>query len=205
MLRDKWIIDFLLQWRHNWCDGVSNHQPYDFDSTVYTGTDQRKHQSSASLAFVRGIHRSPVKSLHKWPVTRNMFPFDDVIMYEVGCLLPVRSQRRDFIWISNTFHVSPTKLQQFVDSINQIGFIATRYTSKGTVPILVFCNTEWKPLLYQFRMTFNHWCCPRIFFPRNDYEHIDFTFVSYEVLVTEWYRNKADTVSFNHNIMNGFL
>ena len=28
-------------------------------STVYSGTDQRKHQSSASLAFVRGIHRSP--------------------------------------------------------------------------------------------------------------------------------------------------
>ena len=49
-------------------------------STVYSGADQRKHQSSASLAFVRGIHRSPVNSLHKWPVTRKMFPFDDVIM-----------------------------------------------------------------------------------------------------------------------------
>ena len=42
--------------------------------------DQRKHQSSASLAFVRGIHRWPVNSQHKWPVTRKMFPFDDVIM-----------------------------------------------------------------------------------------------------------------------------
>ena len=49
-------------------------------STVYPGADQRKHQSSASLAFVRGIHRSPVNSPHKGPVTRNMFPFDDVIM-----------------------------------------------------------------------------------------------------------------------------
>ena len=38
--------------------------------TVYSGTDQRKHQSSASLAFVRGIHRSPVNSSHKGPVTR---------------------------------------------------------------------------------------------------------------------------------------
>ena len=38
--------------------------------TVYSGTDQRKHQSSASLAFVRGIHRWPVSSPHKWPVTR---------------------------------------------------------------------------------------------------------------------------------------
>ena len=50
-------------------------------STVYSDADQRKHQSSASLAFVRGIHRGPVNSPHKWPVTRKMFPFDDVIMY----------------------------------------------------------------------------------------------------------------------------
>ena len=50
-----------------------------FYSTVYSGGDQRKHQSSASLAFVWGIHRWPVNSPHKWPVTRKMFPFDDVI------------------------------------------------------------------------------------------------------------------------------
>ena len=49
-------------------------------STVYSGIDQSKHQSSASLAFVWGIHRGPVNSPHKWPVTRKMFPFDDVIM-----------------------------------------------------------------------------------------------------------------------------
>ena len=48
--------------------------------TVYSGADQSKHQSSASLAFVRGIHRRPVNSPHKWPITRKMFPFDDVIM-----------------------------------------------------------------------------------------------------------------------------
>ena len=49
-------------------------------STVYPGVDQSKHQSSASLAFVWGIHRRPVNSPHKWPVTRKIFPFDDVIM-----------------------------------------------------------------------------------------------------------------------------
>ena len=49
-------------------------------STVYSDADQRKHQSSASLAFEWGIHRGPVNSPHKWPVTRKMFPFDDVIM-----------------------------------------------------------------------------------------------------------------------------
>ena len=49
-------------------------------STVYSDADQGKHQSSASLALVRGIHRGPVNSPHKWPVTRKIFPFDDVIM-----------------------------------------------------------------------------------------------------------------------------
>ena len=49
-------------------------------STVYSGADQREHQSSTTLAFVRGIHQWPVNSPHKWPVTRKMSPFDDVIM-----------------------------------------------------------------------------------------------------------------------------
>ena len=48
-------------------------------STVYSGWDQRKHQSSTYLAFVRG----PVNSPHKWTVTRKMFPFDDVIMSQI--------------------------------------------------------------------------------------------------------------------------
>ena len=51
-----------------------------FYSTVYSGAHQRKHQSSASLAFAR-IHRWPVNSSHKGPVTRKMFPLDDIIMH----------------------------------------------------------------------------------------------------------------------------
>ena len=47
--------------------------------TVGSGTDQRKHQSAASLAFVRGIHQWPVNFPHQRPVARKMFPFDDII------------------------------------------------------------------------------------------------------------------------------
>ena len=49
-------------------------------STVHSGADERSHQRFASLAFVRGIHRWTVNSPHKGPVTRKMFPFDDVII-----------------------------------------------------------------------------------------------------------------------------
>ena len=52
-----------------------------FTQPFIQGADQKKHQSSASLAFVRGIHRWPVNSPHKGPVTRKMFPFGDVIMH----------------------------------------------------------------------------------------------------------------------------
>ena len=84
-------------------------------STVDSGTDERKHQSSASLAFVRGIHRWPVNSPDKWPVTRKMFPFDDVTMISVAitgplCTEPAKRSRFSFnqsvsvisvVWINN--------------------------------------------------------------------------------------------------------
>ena len=47
--------------------------------SIYSEADLRKHQSSASQAFVRGIHWWSVNSPHKGPVTRKIFPSDDVI------------------------------------------------------------------------------------------------------------------------------
>ena len=81
-----WRIPYFLyiQWRHNERDGVWNNQPQDclLNRLFRPGIQAqvKKHQSSASLAFVRGIRRWPVNSPHKGPVTRKMFPFDDVIM-----------------------------------------------------------------------------------------------------------------------------
>ena len=69
-----------LQWRHKDTMASQITSLTIVYSTVYSGTDQRKHQSSASLAFVQGIRRWPVNSPHKGLVTRKMFPFDDVIM-----------------------------------------------------------------------------------------------------------------------------
>ena len=76
-------------------------------STVQSGADQRKHQSSAPLAFVRGIHRWPVNSLHKWLVTPKMFPFDDVTMLQQ---IEFHIQRTPFqcllhIFVKNTIFI----------------------------------------------------------------------------------------------------
>ena len=69
-------------------------------STIYSGADQRKHQNSASLAFVLGIHRGPVNSPHKEPVMWKMFPFDDVIMicYNTVIFLPNTYNKCQQIW-----------------------------------------------------------------------------------------------------------
>ena len=79
----------VVSWKSIYIENKNNTQITSLTtvySSVYSDADQRKHQSSASLAFVREIHRGPVNSPHKWPVTRKMFPFDDVIMNLVHLL-----------------------------------------------------------------------------------------------------------------------
>ena len=79
-LRALVFTEYPLQWRQNGCDGVSNHQPHHCGLNHLFSAYQRKHQSSASLAFVSGIQQWPVNSPHKWPPTRKMFPFYDAMM-----------------------------------------------------------------------------------------------------------------------------
>ena len=81
-------------------------------STVYSDTDQRKRQRSASLAFVRGIHHGPVNSPHKGPVTWKMFPFDDVMMCFGSWYLHVMKTRIP----QQTTHrkdISPAKISKY--------------------------------------------------------------------------------------------
>ena len=63
---------------------VSRHQPYHCSLNRLFGCRSNKTSKLRVTGLcVRGIHRGPVNSPHKWPVTRKMFPFDDVIMH--GC------------------------------------------------------------------------------------------------------------------------
>ena len=69
-----------LQWRHNGCDGVSNHQPHNCLLNRLFGRRRKKRAKLRVTGHCAGIHRGPVNSPHKWPVTRIRFPFDDVII-----------------------------------------------------------------------------------------------------------------------------
>ena len=111
---------FTLQWRHNDGDDVSN-QPHDCLLNRLFRRRSKKHQSSESLAFVRGIHRWLVYSPHKGPVTRKMFPFDDVIMIlssgsraRVDCHCPANTNQNGCVTCGGTL----TTLSGIIQSFN---------------------------------------------------------------------------------------
>ena len=95
-------------------------------SIVYSDADQRKHLSSASLAFVRGIHREPVISPHKWPVTRKIFPFDDVIMV---------------IHTSRAF-VSCTKRIIFFTELMYVAIIIDWFQYQRIIALITICTVK---------------------------------------------------------------
>ena len=74
------IYIWTLQWRHAGHDGVSNHQTYDHLFSRLFRSRSKKTSKLRVTGFCAGIHRWPVNSPHKWPITRIMFPGDDVIM-----------------------------------------------------------------------------------------------------------------------------
>ena len=80
------LITWFLQWRHNGAMASLITGLTIVPSTFYSAADQRKHQSSVSLAFVRGSHRWRVNSPHKWPVTRKCFHLMTSSQFSVTCL-----------------------------------------------------------------------------------------------------------------------
>ena len=94
-------------------------------STVYSGAEENNHHSTASLAIVLGIHRWPVISPHKWPVTRKMFPFDDIIMENMS---------------------SPISQHHCLGVISNV-YICTDHPGKATIIISIqpFCHSHFVP------------------------------------------------------------
>ena len=69
-----------LQWRHNERNSISNHQPHDGLPNSSFRRRSKKRSKLRVTGLCVGNSPGPVNSLHKWPVTRKMFPLDDVIM-----------------------------------------------------------------------------------------------------------------------------
>ena len=74
-------IDTSPQWRHNGHDSVSCHQPHHCLLNRLFRRRSKKISKLRVTGLCAGIHQWPVNSPHTWPITRKMFPFDDVIMW----------------------------------------------------------------------------------------------------------------------------
>ena len=118
---------WTLLWRHIGRDGFTNHQPHDCLLNRSFRQIKEKHQSSTSLAFVRGIHRWPVNSPHKWPVTRKMLPFDDVIM-----------EQSDNSWIEDTGYTQVSRFDVFLYTCS--GWFIHIFQGYFTVTGAILCN-----------------------------------------------------------------
>ena len=118
-------------------------------SPACSGADQREHQSSTSLAFVRGIHQQLVNSPHKEPVTRKIFPFDDVIMVPFSCHIFLEQQYHCRV----LFKTISLQLGNWKISHEQIFFYKMLYSLKCPPD-----SFQWYSLWYLTELNFSlHW------------------------------------------------
>ena len=99
-------ICFTLPWRHSVRGGVSITSLTIVYSTVYSDADQRKYQSSTSLAFMWGILRWPVNSLHRWPVTRKCCHLmTSSLSQQLTSTIPMFHFAHESVILPPTYHV----------------------------------------------------------------------------------------------------
>ena len=116
-------------------------------SIVYWATDQRKHQSSAALSCVRGIHRWPVNSPYKGHLTRKMFPFDDVIMnhFKMADVIPYNLATIPVlrhVWDGGLSYISPIIIFLYIITILRILQSTFDNSSFNAVSVVVVDNLQ---------------------------------------------------------------
>ena len=120
--------------------------------TVCSGAGQRNVESSASLAFVKGIHRWSVNSPHKGPVTRKMLPFDDVItiswfrvsLFYSGLILIFTSTPPRFRKMTSQPPGTPVVTRMVVTDLGvSMPTMGSSYSPTGVIVMqdFVVCNT----------------------------------------------------------------
>ena len=162
-------------------------------STVCSGADQRKHQSSASLAFVWGIHRWPVNSPHKWPVTRTMFPFDYVIILREIYLKMCSAKCRPFCLGPNMFtHWGRGKMA----AISQTIF---RYAFSWMKTCELRLRFHWN-LFLRFKLTiFQHWFWQWLCYDQATIHYLNQWLLVYWRIYTSIVLNELDHCTLEHN------
>ena len=176
-------------------------------SNVYSRADQRIHQSSARLAFVREIHRWPVNSTHKGPVTPEWFHLmtsscktwhgQQLVNWHKPCPRPatfllvssmvILSFRSYVFWVS--LYIPQTILLQEAST-----FTHMRHKVKRPICFLTY-RSYW---MFDCLVTCNFWALSKQFFRKTDipqYQPISIPFQPFHyvnIIVTSVYRYLCD-------------
>ena len=129
----SWCSLQTLRWRHNDHDGVSNHQPH---GCLLNRLFRRRSKKTSKLRVTdlcAGNSPGPVNSPHKGPVTRKMFPFDDVIM------------KQDFLFLKSVWVVANNILSCINSSPPSASHIC-QWTGSALVQIMTCGLFGTKPL-----------------------------------------------------------
>ena len=121
-----------LHWRHNDHDDVSNHQPHGCLLNRLFRRRSKKKSKLRVTGLCVGNSPEPVNSPHKGPVTRKMFPFDDVIMVEGSVTQPFGFELSQ----SHQIHLNSTKVQSFSLDLK---FKCAHFSAK----VWAFSESEW--------------------------------------------------------------
>ena len=154
-----------LQWCHNGGDGVSNHQRLDYLLKSLFRCRSKKHESSETLALVRGIHRWPLNSPHKGPKSLKMFPFDGVIMCVNLSLYPECLRQAEIIkfWVQIPCSFIPF----IVSSCAFVHLLGTFHPWKRGLLLMInasCCKSKDQPILaFLLRLDFGASCNCEIF------------------------------------------
>ena len=95
-------VTSAFQWRHNERDGVSNNQPHDCQLIRLFRRRSKKTTKLRVTGLCEGNSPVTVEFPHKRPVTRKMFPYDDVFMISI-LMKPRQNGRHSQMTFSSAF------------------------------------------------------------------------------------------------------
>ena len=156
-----------LKWRHNECNGVSNHRRLDFLPNRLFRLRSKQTSSPRVTGLCEGNHRSSVNSPHIGPVTRKMFPFGDVIkcqlavwLYDLFCLfffLLISTISYIFIsiviilkYLQNNFSLFRLYLSCSQESVASLKSMLSRSLHEDHLEMMLLAHTDKFHLLLAF-------------------------------------------------------
>ena len=162
-------------------------------STVYSRRRSKKTSKLRITGFVRGIHRWPVNSPHKGPVTRKLFPFDDVIM-----VCPFYRRYSSQQLVSKFFMATDTNIGPvLIKTKKPFSFSSLRFILLSFCDNTCICN----PTMRSSHLPYWHWIVPWLVMSSCSRYRADIVLVT-NLVTSEWLSGLRKSLANIHHIQS---